>query len=119
MLRLAIKESKRSSVRCQHGATICSGKKVLARGHNSYRTHTTWGGGPLKTLHAEAAAIREAVNRGIDIRGSTIYVVRNNGNGGSQMSKPCRDCQTFIERFGISKVVYTDKNGDIVETWPL
>lgn len=119
MINAALKESALSTARCRHGAIISKGGRVLARGHNSYRTHPKWGSGPLKTLHAEAAAIRRAVSQGIDVRGATIFVVRNDNNGGGRMSKPCKGCQAFIEQYGISKIVYTDESGEIIIEIPL
>lgn len=115
MIAAALKESKKSECRSQHGAIITRGGSVLGKGSNTYKTHPTWGGGPLKTLHAEAAAIRDAVRQGINVRGATIYVVR----GGERMSKPCPSCKKFIMQYGISKVVYTDGEGNIVTEYPL
>jgi deoxycytidylate deaminase len=117
MIRLAKKESVKSTCRCRHGATVVRGGSVLGKGYNKYKTHATLGGGPLKTLHAEAAAIRDAVRRGIDLRGATIYVART--GKGSNMSRPCGDCQAMIEAHGIRKVVYTDEDGNVLTEYPL
>ena len=117
MIPVAFKESQKSSCRTRHGAIVAKNGRVLGRGHNSYRSHGgQWGGGPLKTLHAEAAAVRDAVSRGIDVRGATIYVTRGDAN---RISKPCPSCQALLERHGFSKIVYTDKNGNILTEWPL
>lgn len=117
MIPVAFKESQKSSCRTRHGAIVAKGGRVLGRGHNSYRSHGgQWGGGPLKTLHAEAAAVRDAVSRGIDVRGATIYVTRGDAN---RISKPCPSCQALLERHGFSKIVYTDENGNILTEWPL
>jgi deoxycytidylate deaminase len=115
MINLALKESKKSTARVKHGAVLVRGGSVLAKACNSYRTHPKWGGGPLRTLHAEAAVIRKAISRGIDPKGSVIYVARKN----AQMSKPCPSCQAIIEEHGIRKVVYTDREGNVVTEWPL
>lgn len=117
MLTLAIKESKKSMARCRHGAVIVRGGSVLGKGHNTYKTHATFGRGPLRTLHAEAAAIRDARRRGINLRGATIYVARTGEN--SKMSRPCADCQGMLESYGIRKVVYTGQNGEPITEWPL
>lgn len=117
-VKMCLKLSNSSKCRCQHAAILVSAGRVLSVGFNSYKTHPTWGSGPLKTLHAEAAAIRRAVSRGIDVRGSTIFVVRNNKGQGGRMSKPCNGCQTIIEQYGISKIVYTDETGAVIEEWP-
>ena len=117
MIKLAIKEASLSQARCKHGAVVTRGGSVLGKGRNTYKTHATRGRGPLRTLHAEAACIRDAERRGINLRGATIYVART-GNK-SQMSRPCLDCQQMIEDYGIRKVVYTDETGAVITTWPL
>lgn len=117
LITVAFKESQKSACRTRHGAVVAKNGRVLGRGHNSYRSHGgQWGGGPLNTLHAEAAAIRDAVHRGIDVRGTTLYVTRGNAN---RMSKPCVSCQALLEKYGISKVVYTDEEGNVLTEWPL
>ena len=123
MLRTALKECAKSTCTNQHGSVVCKGKRVLGKGHNSYRSHPRWGtrkvhsehGYEFMTIHAEAAAIRDAVRKGINVVGATIYVTRT----GSRLSKPCNECQIMIESYGIRKVVYTDSNGNEITTWPL
>ena len=123
MLHLALKEAANSTVRTRHGAVVCKGGRVFGKGFNTYKSSPTWGfpkihskyGNPFYTIHAEAAAIRDAVRRGIDLKGSTIFVARE---GHNQMSKPCPDCQGMIESHGIRKIVYTDENGNPITEWP-
>ena len=117
MISAAFKESQKSLCRTKHGAIVTKNGRVLGRGHNSYRSHGgQWGGGPLHTLHAEAVAIRDAVHRGIDVKGATLYVTRGNTN---RMSKPCTSCQALLEKHGISRVIYTDEHGNLLTEWPL
>lgn len=117
MLRTAAKEAKRSLCNnFRHGAAIAKGKRILGTGCNIYKTHPTWGGGPLNTLHAEAAAIRDAVRKNINLAGATIFVVR--ANAGSQMSRPCKYCMKLIEQYGITKIVYTDTVGKVITEYP-
>lgn len=116
MITLAKKLAKKSKCRCKHGSVVAKGNRVYGMGCNSYKEHPTWGGGPLLTLHAEAAAIRDAQRRGVDLKGKNLYVVRIDSQ--SAMSRPCKSCQRLIEEVGIRKVYYTDKNGNIIQTWP-
>lgn len=117
MISLAQKLAEKSVCRTKHGAVVSKGARVFGRGYNSYKPHPTYGGGPLMTLHAEAAAIRDAKRRGICLRGATIFVARVGNN--SNMSKPCKSCQEMIGQEGIRKVVYTDEHGHSVSEWPL
>jgi deoxycytidylate deaminase len=112
MISLAFKQASRSRCKARHGAVVSKGKRVFGQGHNTYKTHPTFGSGPLNTLHAEAAAIRDATNKGCSLHGATIYVVRDNTNN---MSKPCKHCQKLIKSHGIRKVCYTNREGDIEE----
>lgn len=117
MIGLALKRAQKSTCRTQHGAVVVQGHRVVGIGHNSYKTTPSWGSGPLSTLHAEAAAIRDAVRRGINLHGATIFVARF--GVANQMSRPCHDCQKRIKEYGISKVYYTDESGFVVSEWPL
>ena len=116
MIRLAKKIARTSECRNKHGAVVADGRRVLGVGANSYRTHATYGGGPLQTLHAEAAAIRDAKRKGIDLRGKDLYVARIDAH--SKMSKPCPSCARLIEAEGIRKVYYTDESGCVVDEYP-
>jgi deoxycytidylate deaminase len=116
MMNNAFKEATKSECRCKHGAIIVRGGSILAKGYNKYRTHPTWGTGPLLTVHAEAAAIRSAERQGISIHGAIMYIARNNMY--SQMSRPCAGCEARIRKAGIRKIIYTDKEGYIhIESW--
>ena len=116
MINSAQKLARLSECRNQHGAVIASGNRVLGRGTNTYKTHATYGGGPLKTLHAEAAAIRDAKRRGISLHGKDLYVARVNCD--NKLSRPCASCASLIKREGIRKVYYTDANGEVVSEYP-
>lgn len=124
MLHIALKQAIRSEVRCKHGAAISRGGRCLGQGHNTYRSHPKWGASKIHsksgreffTIHAEAAAIRNAVRQGIDPRGSVMYVTRA---GHDRMSRPCASCQLLLKKYGIRKVVYTNSVGEICSEWPL
>jgi len=102
-MRIAMKESKKSSHRFKLGATIAKGKRVLVRAHNSRKTHPIFGAGEYNTLHAESYAIYKAVRRGINLEGTTMYVYRHNNN----LAKPCPCCMGLIHKYGIKEVVYS------------
>lgn len=53
-------------------------------------------GGCLRTKHAEWNAITDARDRGIDLRGATIYCTLS----------PCQNCARMIRDAGISQVVF-------------
>ena len=59
------------------------------------------------TLHAEMNVLRFARP------GDVIYVYRFLKNGTPSMAKPCAHCHALIKKTGISKVYYTDWDGQM------
>lgn len=102
-MRIAIKESQKSNHRFKLGAVIAKGKRVLARAHNTRKTHPVFGSGDYQTLHAESYAIYKAVRSGINLTGTTLYVYRHNNN----LAKPCSCCMGLIHKYGIKEVIYS------------
>lgn len=110
MLRIARKLAERAESRFKHGAVIAKGNRVLGCGIcDSTKTHPRWGSGPICSIHAEAAAIRDALSRGIDIARATIYVARHGRC--SHISRPCPDCMELIISHNLKAVVYTTADG--------
>ena len=104
-MRLAIKASQKSQHRFKMGATIAKGNRILAKAHNTRKTHPKFGAGKYNTLHAESHAIYKAVRQGIDVSGSTIYIYRHNNN----LAKPCPCCLGLIHKYGIKEIIYSGK----------
>ena len=102
-MRAAILESEKSKHRFKIGAAIARGNKVISKACNVMKTHPLYGSGEYNNLHAEGHAIYKAIRSGIDIKGSTIYVYRQNNN----LAKPCPCCMGLIHRHGIKSVVYS------------
>ena len=102
-MRLAIKESKKSNHRYKLGAVIAKGNKVLSKACNIIKTHPRYGSGTYQQLHAEGNAIYKALRKGLDLRGTTIYIYRQNNN----LAKPCSCCVNHIKAAGIKNIVYS------------
>ena len=102
-MRVAIKESRKSKHRFKLGATITRRNKVISKACNIMKTHPKFGSGQYNNLHAEGHAIYKAVRRGIDLKGTTMYVYRENNN----LAKPCPCCMGLIHKYGIKEVVYS------------
>ena len=105
-MRLAIKESQKSKHRFKLGAVIAKRNKILVSAHNVMKTHPKFGSGDYNTLHAEGHAIYKAIQRGLDLSGTTMYIYRDNNN----LAKPCPCCVKLIHKYGIKGVVYSGRS---------
>lgn len=63
-----------------------------------------------QSLHAERAVVK-ALGDTSQLRGCTLEVIRLNKNNEIRNSKPCRNCEIFLEKcmreYGLRKVVYS------------
>lgn len=58
-------------------------------------THATYDGCPGRTIHAEVAAVAEAVRHGVQVDGATAYVTMS----------PCKKCAHFLRLAGVKDIV--------------
>lgn len=98
-----------------HQAMIIRRNKILAVAHNSVGSRSRGCGYSDQTIHAEKAVVKQLGDTS-KLKGATLYVYRFNSNNELRDSKPCSDCQIFLEKcmreYGLQKVVYSqDKNG--------
>jgi pyrimidine deaminase RibD-like protein len=102
-LTIALEVAEKSKCRYKHGCVVVSDGKVIAHATNKKigdpklewrRSH----------VHAEAAA---AIAAGSRISGSHVYVARIGNDGSPLGSRPCRRCQSYLQRMGVSKIVWT------------
>lgn len=93
-----------------HQAMIVRRSKILAIAHNSIGSRSKGAGYSDMTIHAERAVVKRLGDIS-QLRGATMYVVRVNNQGEMRNSKPCHDCQLFLEKcireYGLRKVVYS------------
>lgn len=107
IIRQAIKIAGTSRHKQRVGAVIAKGPRIISAGINSYKTHPK-STSPYKTTHAEFSAILRA-NK--ELTGATLYVVRLLATGELGMAKPCPDCQRFIEKMNLKKIIYSTEDG--------
>lgn len=109
--RIAAKTAKKSQHK-QHrlGAVIVKSGNILATGYNELRHSKTIG---KNTLHAEAAAIKQLLDRRAlgSLVGSDLYVTRFTRGGRVGMAYPCPACMDLIRSVGIRRVFYTRDDG--------
>ena len=101
---------KTSGCNHTHHATIIKRNKVLASAMNKIGSRSMGCGYSDWTIHAERAVVKRLGDIS-QLRGATLYVCRFNKEGELRDSKPCHECQVFLEKcireYGLRKVVYT------------
>ena len=110
---LARNVSFKSDHRIRLGAVIVKQGRVVSVGFNRYSKTHPMSNSYNRTLHAEMDAI-VGVDRGT-LRGSTMYVYREDRNGVQKIAKPCCHCEPVIREVKIKKVIYTTSSGSIGE----
>ena len=93
-----------------HYAEIYRRNKLLASSRNSIGTRSRGCGWSNQSLHAERAVVKRLGDVS-QLRGCVLVVVRLNKHGETQGSKPCKDCQKFLEKciteYGLKRVFYS------------
>lgn len=95
-------------------ALIYNRKKLIAVGMNSRKSH------PLAKqfqknphtvcVHAEIAALVNAMRQGISVEGMSIYIARVGKLGYPMLAKPCSGCSRALMSFGINNIYWTETN---------
>ena len=135
-LEQAKEESYRSPVSMKHGCVAVVNGRVLATGHNNYRTSSRDGFICNScTCHAEMAALRN-LNKRTGRRGknyqhsmnetnlkslfkkTTLYIARTGNNGEFRDSGPCIDCLNVIKSLNLKKIVYSCSDNSLVVCKP-
>jgi cytidine deaminase len=93
-----------------HQAVIVKRNKILAIGHNSVGSRSKGCGYSHQTIHAERAVVKNLGDFSL-LRGATLIVYRYNAHDKLMDSKPCSECQLFLEKcmkeYGLRKVVFS------------
>jgi len=98
--RQAIKGRDRRHMRYSHGAALYNGDHVISVAHNRPLRHGKF------SIHAEDAVVRK-IPKHINRRKLVIVVIRVNNFGRLRNSKPCEECQYYLRRAGIRRVLYS------------
>lgn len=93
-----------------HVATLYRRKSPIMTARNRIGTRSQGCGWDDQSLHAERAVVK-ALGDTSQLRGCTLEVIRLNKNNEIRNSKPCRNCEIFLEKcmreYGLRKVVYS------------
>lgn len=105
---IASKTAHRSNMFQKHGAIIVYKKNIISKGFNMYKGNSK----NIYSMHAEIVAINNAIkNKHKEILSECeLYVVRIGSNSMDNLlkySKPCINCQKYINKFNIKKIFYS------------
>jgi hypothetical protein len=93
-----------------HHATIIKRNKVIASAINRVGSRSRGPGYSDYTIHAERAVVKQLGDIS-QLRGATLIVVRYAKNGDIVNSKPCSDCEIFLDKcmkeYGLRKVIHS------------
>lgn len=132
----ALEEAEKSPCLFRHGAVAVVNGRILARGHNTYRTHSS--DKFIRnccTCHAEISALRQMYRRHnhthaplhcnnlprkcrAEFKKVVLYVIRKTHNNEIKPSGPCTECIKLIRALNIKRIVYSDRNMTITVTTP-
>ena len=93
-----------------HVATLYRRRKPILTARNSIGTRSKGCGWDDQSLHAERAVVKRLGDIS-QLRGCTLEVVRINKQNQVLNSKPCHNCEVFLDKcmkqYGLRKVVYS------------
>ena len=108
---IASQEAHKSKMTMHHGCIAVKGGKIIARGHNNYRTYSNDGMIKGCSCHAEIDVLRKCLKLGI-INKINLYIVRVSPLNTFSDSTPCKECYTTMKTlFTIKYIVYTTTSG--------
>jgi len=98
-----------------HIARITRRRKVIAEARNKIGTRSRGSGWDDQSLHAERAVVKRLGDIS-QLNGCTLEVIRLNKSGKVRNSKPCENCNMFLQKcmreYGLRKVLYSSDNED-------
>lgn len=102
-LEKALEVATRSRCRYKHGCVVVNNGKIVSTATNKKvgDPEIAW---RKAHIHAEIAAVLAA---GRYAAGANVYVARVTKSGKPAESQPCKKCERFLNRMGVSQVVWT------------
>ncbi len=105
--KIAIKVAKTSTEKHRVGAVIFDRSNYVSSPNRSFSVKVLNKSTPYSE-HAEESVINKAIHSKINLKYSTLVVVRINSKNQLMLSKPCRNCQKLISNVGIPKTYFSN-----------
>jgi pyrimidine deaminase RibD-like protein len=96
----------KSEMNFNHGSVVVYRGKIIGKGFNKYINSNYC---DKVSLHAEVSAINDALKRvsAEELKKCELIVIRINNEGFCLNSKPCCNCEKYINKFSIKKVFHS------------
>lgn len=108
LIKIAMTEALKSDHKQKVGCVIFDKKRILSKGFNTSQKSTKKLHPKFQrykfSVHAEVDAIIKAKK---DLKGSCLLVIRVNNKNQFRLSKPCKNCENYINFVGIKKIYYS------------
>lgn len=113
--RKFLEEARRESLNSTHykakmGCILVKNGNIISKGFNKMRHTSNVNSKWNNSLHAEVDCLLKAINKGISVKNSTIYIYRESKKGLPALSKPCDYCYNMITELKLKKIVYTSSS---------
>ena len=104
----AYNQALKSDMNFNHGAVLIHRGKIVGKGFNKY-INSNYDCKQKISLHAEVSAINDALKKMnvSELKNCELIIIRVNNSGMCVNSKPCCNCQKFINQFSIRRVYYS------------
>lgn len=115
-LSIAVEEAHKSILRAKLGCVAVVSGKIVARGYNTYQTHSR--DGLIKRVcscHAEIAVLRKCLRQNINGK-INLYIIRVTHDGDFACSAPCMQCTEVMRDFNIKNITYIAEDGTTIKT---
>ena len=99
-------QALKSDMNFNHGAVVIYRGKIIGKGHNYYLNSNCK---EKASIHAEVSAINDAkkklhIN---ELKKCELVIIRVNNCGEYMNSKPCYNCERYINKFCLKKVYHS------------
>lgn len=105
LFKLAKNVSTHSDYKIKMGAVLVKKSHPISVGFNKIKYNRIFSHPEKMTIHAEMSAIQSSGKE--NIKGSSMFIYRENRKGNLAMARPCENCMEKLRQYGIKKIYYT------------
>jgi len=105
-LNEAFSQALKSDMNFNHGAVVIYRGRIIGKGYNYYLNSNCK---ERASIHAEVSAINDAMKKlpVNELKKCELVIIRVNNAGECMNSKPCCNCEKYINKFCLKKVYHS------------